>query len=229
MYVREIEGKTLTFIVSGMLWRNSLIMQDTRTASYWSHITGEALLGDFKGKNLAFIPVVQTSWAEWRDDHPETYLLKKSKAVSSSNYENYFKDPDRAGLFRTNWLMERMPAKEMIHGITIGPHALAVVADYLKCGKPVQTSLAEKEILIIRTEDGGVKAYHTNIDDQLLSFDLSTKNFLIRDQDSASLWDLRDGVCIEGQFSGRKLAEIQVLDAFWFAWSSFYPNTGVLD
>ncbi len=212
-----------------MLWRNSLVMQDTRTASYWSHITGEALLGDFKGKRLAFIPVVQTSWAQWRKDHPETYLLKKDKMVLSSRYENYFKDPDRAGLFRTNWLMERMPAKEIVHGITIGPHALAVLKNRLKLGIPVQTTLGEREILIIRSEDGGVKAYQTEIENQKLSFNITTKNFFIKDQETDSLWDLRIGECIEGEFAGRKLTEIQVLDAFWFAWSSFYPNTRVLD
>jgi hypothetical protein len=229
VYVRKIENKILTFIVSGMLWRNSLIMQDTRTGSYWSHITGEALLGDLKGKKLAVIPVVQTSWAEWRDDHPDTYLLKKSKAVSSSAYENYFRDPDRAGLFRTNWLTERMPAKEIVHGISIGPHALAVAEDRLKTGKVVQSAIGEEEILIISNQDGGVKAYHTRIENQILSFDITTDNFLIKDRKSASLWDLRTGTCIEGQFSGRKLTEIQVLISFWFAWSSFYPNTQVLD
>ena len=204
-------------------------MQDTRTGSYWSHITGEALLGDLKGKKLAVIPVVQPSWAEWRSDHPDTYLLKKSKTVSSSAYEDYFKDPDRAGLFRANWLMERMPAKEIVHGISIGPHALAIVENRLQSGKIVQSKVGEEEILIIRNQDGGVKAYHTHIEDQILSFDITTDNFLISDQESASLWDLRTGACIDGKFSGRKLAEIQVLDAFWFAWSSFYPNTQVLD
>jgi hypothetical protein len=204
-------------------------MQDTRTGSYWSHITGEALLGDLKGKKLAFIPVVQTSWAEWRSDHPDTYLLKKSKAVGSSAYENYFKDPDRAGLFRTNWLMERMPAKEIIHGITIGPHALAIMEDRLESGELLQTILAQKQILIIRTQDGGVKAYHPETDDRKLSFDMTAEDFFIKDQETTSLWDLRTGECIKGELEGKKLMDIQVLDAFWFAWSSFYPNTQVLD
>jgi hypothetical protein len=229
VYVRKIEDKKLTFIVSGMLWRNSLIMQDTQTGSYWSHITGEALLGDLKGKRLPFIPVVQTSWMQWKTDHPETYLLKKSKAVTGSAYENYFKDQDRAGLFRTNWLMGRLPAKEIVHGITNGPHALAIVKKNLKSGKPLRTTVGETDILVIRTEDGGVKAYKTAIESGKLLFDETKDEYLIRDKVSNSMWDLRSGECIEGLYIGHKLEQIQVLDAFWFGWSSFYPNTRVLD
>jgi hypothetical protein len=100
VHVRTIGKKTLTFTVSGKLWRNSLIMEDKETGSLWSHITGEALEGAMKGQHLKTIPSVQS-------------------------YESYFNDPDRIGIFRANWLMKQMPGKSLVYGINRGPHALA--------------------------------------------------------------------------------------------------------
>ncbi len=101
MHVRQVGDQTLTFIVSGKLWRNSLIMQDKETGSLWSHVTGECLEGDYLGTQLEMIPMVQTTWRQWSADHPETRVLKKSAEVKSSHYEKYFADPERTGLFQT--------------------------------------------------------------------------------------------------------------------------------
>ena len=59
-----------------MLWRNSLVMMDEETGSLWSHVVGEALQGPLKGKVLKTVPVVQTSWAAWIKQHPDTKVLK---------------------------------------------------------------------------------------------------------------------------------------------------------
>jgi len=83
-------------------------------------------MGKFKGLSLATVPAVQTTWSEWHRAHPETKLLKKSREVRSSAYEAYFKDATRYGLFRTEWLTDRMPGKALVHGITDGPHARGV-------------------------------------------------------------------------------------------------------
>ena len=45
MYAREAKGQTLTFQVSGMLWKRSLVMRDIETGSLWSHLLGVEKLG----------------------------------------------------------------------------------------------------------------------------------------------------------------------------------------
>ncbi len=188
VHVRKIEEQTFTFIVSGKLWRNSLVMQDKETGSLWSHITGICLEGEHKGAALQQMPAVQTTWAQWQTDHPETRVLKKSEEIKSSRYQGYFDDPEKTGLFRTFWLEDRMPGKAIVHGITLGPHALAVTDDALKTGEKLSHDLGGIKVIITRDADGGVRAVRADND-----------------------------------------SEIQVLDAYWFAWSAFYPNTAVLD
>ena len=43
MYARTVQGRTLNFAVSGLLWENSLVMVDDATESLWSHLLGEAM------------------------------------------------------------------------------------------------------------------------------------------------------------------------------------------
>lgn len=188
MHIRKIENRTLTFIVSGKLWRNSLVMQDKETNSLWSHITGECLEGELLGVVLEQIPSVQTTWAQWQAAHPGSRVLKKSEEIKSSHYQKYFDDPERTGLFRTFWLEDRLPGKSIVFGITMGPHSLAVADEAIKPGTPLTREIGGVEIIINRDEDGGVRA--------------------VRSED--------------GQ-------EVLVREAFWFAWSSFFPNTEVLD
>ena len=52
MYRREVEGRELTFGVSGKLFKNALVMYDRETRSLWSHFSGEALSGPMKGRRL---------------------------------------------------------------------------------------------------------------------------------------------------------------------------------
>lgn len=159
MHARELDGRTLTFLVSGKLWRNSLVMQDEETGTLWSHITGEAMSGELAGAVLELVPAVQTTWAQWRAAHPETRLLRKSAEITSSRYASYFADPERTGIFRSNWLRERLPGKELVFGIRSGVHAAAVTAGALAAGGPVRVQLGEQVITVELGDDGGVRAW----------------------------------------------------------------------
>jgi hypothetical protein len=188
VHVRQVEDKTLTFIVSGKLWRNSLVMQDKETGSLWSHVTGECLDGEYKGTRLEMIPVVQTTWKQWSADHPSTRVLKKSEEIKSSPYESYFNDPEKNGLFRTVWLQDRMPGKSLIHGVILGPQSLAVADAALAVGASVTDKLGEVEVKVTRNADGGVSAVRTDTGEELV-----------------------------------------VRTAYWFAWSTYFPKTSVID
>jgi len=188
VYARTLGAHTYTFQVSGKLWRNSFIMEDRETSTSWSHVTGRALGGPGRGAQLQSLPSVQTTWAEWKKVHPETEVLKKDKEVLSSHYTKYFSDPDRMGLFRSQWLTEVMPGKTLVWGATVGLHAVAVTDEALAEGAIAEVDLGGTPVVIERGADGGVRA-----------------------------------------FAGEDRDEIPVTRAFWFAWSSFYPNTQVVD
>ena len=188
VYARTLGAHTYTFQVSGKLWRNSFIMEDRETSTSWSHVTGRALDGPARGAQLQALPSVQTTWAEWKAAHPTTGVLKKSEEVLGSRYEKYFSDPERTGLFRAQWLTEKMPGKTLVWGATVGTLAVAVTDEALAEGAVAKVDLGGPPVVVERGADGGVRA-----------------------------------------FAGEDREEIPVTRAFWFAWSSFYPNTEVVD
>ncbi len=160
VYARTHGDATLTFIVSGKLWRNSMIMQDEETGTLWSHVTGEALDGALAGARLEMIPSVQTTWSEWVAAHPDTRVLRKSEEIRASRYEAYFTDEERVGLFNAEWLQGRLPAKALVHGIVDGPHALAV-ADAALGDDDLMVDLGGASVRVRRDAGGGVRAFET--------------------------------------------------------------------
>ena len=228
VHARKVGDKELTFIVSGRLWRNSLVMQDEETGTYWSHVSGEAIEGLLKGTKLTMLPAVHTTWDKWRTRHPDTTLLAKSREVRSSQYARYFEDPERTGLFRSSRLIERLAAKALVHGLTLGLHALAVPDASLEEGSFAQALLAEEPVLVARGLDGGVRAFRARITGKVMKFEKGDARGTARDTQTGSSWNLERGEAVAGELAGERLEEIPVTLAFWFAWSSFYPNTEVL-
>jgi hypothetical protein len=168
VYARTLGGKTYTFQVSGKLWRNSLIMQDRETGSSWSHVTGRAIDGKAKGAQLEKLEAIETTWALWHEAHPGTKVLEKSEEVKASHYQDYFDDPQRMGLFRAQWLNEKMPGKTLVYGAAVGPHAVAVTDAAVAGGVPVQVDLGGTPVVVSRAADGGVRAFIEGSDGQEL-------------------------------------------------------------
>ena len=62
---------------SGFLYRSNKLMYDKATASLWSTLTGEPVIGPLVGKGIELktLPVVTTTWREWKARHPAPYRL----------------------------------------------------------------------------------------------------------------------------------------------------------
>jgi hypothetical protein len=158
VFDRRVEDRTLTLLVSGKLWRNSLVMQDEPTGTLWSHVSGEALDGPLKGAELRKLPAVQTTWREWSAEHPETLVLRKPRAIEGSRYDDYARDPDRFGVIRTHRQFGKLPGKTLVHGISHRDDAVAVRDEALSTGERLSVQLGGATVEVFRGADGGVRA-----------------------------------------------------------------------
>ena len=77
-------------------------------------------------------------------------------------------------------------------------------------------------------EYGGVRAFRARRAGKAMKFEKSNEKGTARDTQTGSSWNLERGAAVSGELAGERLEEIPVTLAFWFAWSSFYPNTEVL-
>ena len=226
MYARTLGGRKFTFQVSGRLWRNSLIMQDRESETWWSQVTGRAIRGPNKGAQLEKIESVETSWEQWFTAHPETLVLAKTEEVTASHYQKYFENPERMGLFRAQWLTEKMPGKTLVYGAAAGPHAVAVT-DGALTDRVVQTDLGDVPVVVARGADGGVRAFVARVDAEALKPAPGGGGVLV--DSGGSIWDAATGECVNGPRKGERLEAVVVTPVFWFAWSGFYPNTQVIE
>ena len=201
-------------------------MQDRESESWWSQVTGRAINGKNKGAQLLKLESVETSWEQWLAAHPKTSVLAKTEEVTASHYQKYFEDPERMGLFRAQWLTEKMPGKTLVYGAAVGPHAVAVTDGVLETGI-VRVDLGDVPVVVARGADGGVRAFVAEVDDVTLKPSPDIDGTLVDGR--GSIWDAATGACTDGQQKGTTLESVAVTPVYWFAWSGFYPNTQVID
>ncbi len=75
VYAREVDGQTLTFDVSGMLYDGILVMRDRETGSLWSQAISSAIDGHFDGMVLEVVAAERVSWRRWMEERPDSLVL----------------------------------------------------------------------------------------------------------------------------------------------------------
>ena len=70
MYARQLDDQTLSFGVSGMLLRDSLVMYDRQTQSLWTQVDGLGIRGPLKDATLSIVPAIHTTWKAWKRLYP---------------------------------------------------------------------------------------------------------------------------------------------------------------
>jgi len=88
-FASEVNGRTLSFGVSGLLYNSDVLLYDRETESLWSQLLNKAITGEYKGTVLTMLPVLHTTWVDWKHHHPSSQVLSKNTGYSRS----YERDP----------------------------------------------------------------------------------------------------------------------------------------
>lgn len=231
MYARpEIDGQTTTLGVSGMLWRDALIMYDRASKSLWSQVLGEAVAGPETGRKLEEIPSELTTWADWKTRYPDTYVLAKPE-LPGSNYELYHRDSVDIGVKGTRNPDRRLPGKSLVVGLEDGEKTATVPLEHLWYVEPVMNTEAFGKPVVIATQPEQVSA-HAFIrrnGDRTLTFEPAEgRPYRARDKETGSTWDLVEGVAMDGELTGAMLKRVEGTTVYWGIWAQFHPETVIL-
>ncbi len=92
MYSRQIDGNILTLASSSFTYDKIFVLVDYETQSLWYHMAPGlvCISGHYQDRILPEIPHEQTTWAQWRDGHPETWFFD---ARASARYEPSVDNP----------------------------------------------------------------------------------------------------------------------------------------
>jgi hypothetical protein len=227
VYVRRIDGKETTFGTSGALWRDALVMYDRETGSYWSQVNASAIAGRHAGKTLEEIPSVVTTWGEWKKLHPDTLVLEKP-ALEESAYAGY-NASDRVGATGRSSPDERLPGKDLVVGVRDGASAAAVPLEHLRERGIVNGAVGDTPVVWVAVSGTGAAAFQRRLDGRTLELTLDTQGRLVTaGTQDASTFDAETGAGIAGPLAGRSLRRLPALRVFWYAWTSFHPDTALV-
>lgn len=206
MYARELDGRTLTFAVSGMLWKRSLVMQDEETGSLWSHLLGECMRGPLEGKQLEQIPSAMTDWETWKTKHPGTTAVTLDRTARRYRRRLY-RNPEKfvVGLVEQGE-PKAWPFDEL--------HKQPVVND-THGGRPI--------LVVFEKKSGTAFIYDRRVDGRELHFALQDGRLV--DRETESRWDWATGRATAGTLKGEQLEPLPAVVSFRRAWREFHPRS----
>ena len=237
----DAAGTRHTLGTSGFLYRSNKLMYDHETYSLWSTLRGEPVVGPLVGQGIRLdtVPVVTTTWGQWRRRHPGTTVL----SLQTGHDRNYDEGVAYRDYFATDRLMFTVPRSERLResGLANKAELLIVRADGNAdpaAGTPLAISkrflarhpvfeerLDRTAFVVVTDPSGASRVYRT--DDaagspELVSLDGNT----VVDADGGR-WAMTEESLAAAD--GTTLPRLPSHEAFWFAWLAQNPETRLID
>ncbi len=210
---------------SGFLYKSNKLMYDKATQSLWNTIEGKPVLGPLvdKGIELEVLPIVTTTWGNWKKTHPDTKVL----SLNTGYDRDYSEGAAYGEYFATDKLMFPVPALDSVlqnkdevliirtEGYKEDP--LAISIRYLKKKKWYKGKIGNTNFIVLADKSGTARVYNS----QMVSFKTYKKGKLI--DTSNQEWKVSHDE-LRGP-NGRVLNRLASHNIFWFAWYNTYPET----
>ncbi|HEY3123629.1 MAG TPA: DUF3179 domain-containing (seleno)protein [Thermoanaerobaculia bacterium] len=148
VYDRRVGKHVLEFQKSGALWRDTLVLRDRSTGTYWSAATGRALHGPLAGQRLRPIPAVVTRAGDWQRVFPASLTMDLDKDTSEPLFMRIYGASRWQGISGTKTADPRHKPKEEVFAVGEEDEALAFTAGEIEAAGGVETTLRGESISI---------------------------------------------------------------------------------
>ncbi|MCZ6615087.1 MAG: DUF3179 domain-containing protein [Chloroflexi bacterium] len=234
---REVDGRVLTFGVSGLLRQSNMIMWDHETESWWQQGTGEAIVGSMAGMKLEFIPAQVVTWRDFKAAFPEGIVLAIDTASHGFNpYVRY--DSGLPYLYSgATEVDSRLPVMERVVGVSVGEDVRAYPFTELAKDRVVQETVGGQRLVLFyeprglsnldsfKLEEarnvGTSSVFVPRVDDMELTFEFKDNGF--EDRETGSRWNML-GQAISGPLEGKAMPSFFNNQALWFYMAATQEN-----
>lgn len=229
MWEAELEGRLLHFFLSGINNQN-FIMQDRETGSWWQQISGKAIQGPLKGKQLKLVDHDELTFATWRLEAGNGRVLKPDEKIKAA--DKYESADWEAQIGKLPVVINPagpngINARSLMVGITVANVAKAYPFDVLKKENPIVDSINDEPIVLILHSDGkSVRAFSRELESETYEFYsvMDSSELQLMDSKTGSRWNF-SGLAISGPLEGKQLRQIYTLKDYWFDWKNYHPQT----
>lgn len=154
VFDRNVNGETLTFGVSGLLYESNLLMYDFLTESLWSQSLGRAVIGEKVDSELSLLPFQLITFQELKEKYPDALVLSRKTGHTRNygfypygNYEN-----EEEVYFLVSHTDDRFFSKELFYIVPYKEEYIALQVEKIKEGS---SEYIAGEHLINVNKDGG--------------------------------------------------------------------------
>jgi hypothetical protein len=220
-------GEAWTFGTSGLLYRSNKLMIDRRTESLWNNLTGEPVVGPLAGSSvrLPVLPLVVTTWKEWRTRHPQTTVLALDAEAARRwgyDYRPGAADRQRAGVSFPVWLKNgALDPKTEVYAVRLEDRAKAYPVGRVLAERAVNDRLGEVPLVVLGDpESGAVRAYRRG---ERTFASASSPAELV--DEAGRRWSVGEEALVPLEETTAPLPRVPGHLAYWFGWYSFFPQS----
>ena len=175
VYDRTVEGRTLTFGVSGTLADDALVLYDRETESEWQQTTGAAISGEFEGRQLTALPSQVLSWERFADEYPGGVVLQppdgEAPHAASARYDmapyEAYREREEFGLYgmrgqgdQREWDRDDdIGPKTVVLGIEADDDAMAYPLSRARAVGGLVTDIVGDCDVVVVADDEGIRAF----------------------------------------------------------------------
>lgn len=226
------------FGVSGLLYQANLIMYDRNTDdSLWPQMAGAAACGPSEDRVLVRRPMLEMTWAGWKELFPESSVIGIDPAGTLTysinpygiGYEN-LDNSDFIGFPLPREDLRRRP-KERVLGLPAEGGRVPLAFPFLAMAEQGDLWTAEFDYagsaaVVFWDADGqAAVALRPVAGGRALTFRIEEGGFV--DNETGSRWDVV-GRATAGSLQGEQLEIIaEAYVAFWLPWAAFHPGTNL--
>ena len=229
--MRNVDGRRLTFHLAGINNQNFL-MRDEETGSFWQQISGAAISGPLKGRQLTLVLSDELTFGTWKAEEPAGTVLQ-----GVSKYASEYESKDWDVRMRHQPAVIQFPEhgmqpRDLILGIQAPDASRAFLYDRVIQEKLVQGYVGTQPVLIVvGPDEQSVRAFRDRIPgvDGVPDFYRMTANkpgVLLMDAATGSQWNFQ-GCAVSGKVKGACLERTPMLKDYWFDWRNYHPKTTI--
>lgn len=231
MWETTVDGRVLHFRLAGINNQN-FIMRDDETGTWWQQVSGKAIQGPLKGKQLKGVFHDEISFSIWKREQPQGRVLKPDERILASNQyakSDWEKSVGAMRVVEGADIDQRLAPRTLVIGVSVGGKSVAYPLTALQKQSPIIDMVGSVPIVIVLGDDKrSVRAFERTVDGRRLEFFQKTENNVLQliDAETGSTWSF-EGKATSGPLSGRQLKKVFVLEDYWFDWRIYHPDTTI--
>ena len=228
LYDPVVKGTHHVLGTSGFLYRSNKLMYDKATKSMWSTTEGVPVVGPLVGKGIELdvLPVVTTTWGEWRKLHPKTKVLSldtgyKRDYGEGVAYKDYFSTDEL--MFKVPGTDTRLKNKDEVLALRFGSAKAqpTVISQRFLLRNRIFQSTHDSTPYTVITDDSGANRIYSTGDMEFTSIKANTVT-----DSKGETWTVTETALTSPD--GKKLKRLPAHRAFWFGWHAAHPDTRLI-